>query len=306
VFDRLTDRARDVLSLARVEAEISRSTSVGTEHLLLALLNPSSGAASALLRSLGLVLTDARTLVPAGGNEVVGRETDWTPAARMALNQAAREAVKMLQSHITPEHILIGVIAHKDSDSARVIFQSLPNSDAAIEDLLRKLHQTAARADGEQPEVLYGTPVPLKAALARTPTVIADLETFLAYRDRISFDIRVRAVHRGALPELRLENPGHWLRDTAPTFETFSLRVVLPDGQTVTTLTHPKQQFLAGRPSLSLITYSASEFHCTLTYVLSPMPPEGPMTFICEWPAGGINSSIELPSAPIRAASDPT
>src|SRR5258708_13848916 len=62
-MERFTQRARRVLTLAHTEAENARQNSIGTEHLLLGLMEEEGGVAGRVLRELGLESTRGREII---------------------------------------------------------------------------------------------------------------------------------------------------------------------------------------------------------------------------------------------------
>src|SRR5512138_3678583 len=62
-MERFTQRARRVLSLAHQEAEQSRNNNIGTEHLLLGLMDEEGGVAGRVLRELGMTSDRVREVI---------------------------------------------------------------------------------------------------------------------------------------------------------------------------------------------------------------------------------------------------
>jgi ATP-dependent Clp protease ATP-binding subunit ClpC len=124
VSERLTDRALRVVVLAQEEARMLNHDRVSTEHLLLGLLNEGAGVAAKALGSLGISLESVRHQV----EEIVGRGTH-APDAQIPLAADARTALKLSQAaarhldrdYIGTEHVLLGLIGHKDWIAVRVL-----------------------------------------------------------------------------------------------------------------------------------------------------------------------------------------
>jgi len=74
-MERFTQRARRVLSLAHQEAERARQSSIGTEHLILGLMDEEGGVAGRVLRDLGMTPDRVREMV----QRVSGTSTDFDP-----------------------------------------------------------------------------------------------------------------------------------------------------------------------------------------------------------------------------------
>ena len=112
-MERFTQRARRVLSLAHQEAERARQNSIGTEHLLLGLMDEEGGVAGRVLRELGMTSDRVR--------EVVGRisgsaanfdpnRIELAPETQQVLEYAVEEARRLGHHYIGTEHILLGLV----------------------------------------------------------------------------------------------------------------------------------------------------------------------------------------------------
>ena len=124
-FSNLTPRARQVLLLAKAEAERFNHDCIGTEHLLLGLLALNEGVAVEVLRELGLNLQQFRLEVErccgTGGETRTEGHLPFTPALRRVLALAAREAQAMNYNFIGTEHLLLALLRDTDSPAARVL-----------------------------------------------------------------------------------------------------------------------------------------------------------------------------------------
>jgi ATP-dependent Clp protease ATP-binding subunit ClpC len=111
-MERFTQRARRVLSLAHQEAERARQNSIGTEHLLLGLMNEEGGVASRVLRELGLEVNRVREIIERVSIE--SRHTDGkielAPDTQQVLEFAVDEARRLGHHYIGTEHILLGLV----------------------------------------------------------------------------------------------------------------------------------------------------------------------------------------------------
>jgi len=112
-IERFTQRARRVLSLASQEAERARHNSIGTEHLLLGLIEEEGGVAGRVLRDLGLTPERVREVI----ERVTSRETRFTADkielaadTQQVLEFAVDEARRMGHHYIGTEHILLGLV----------------------------------------------------------------------------------------------------------------------------------------------------------------------------------------------------
>ena len=119
MFERFTDRARRVVVLAQEEARGLNHNYIGSEHLLLGLLEPGGIAAQALIR---FEMTAAGTREEIKARVNVGSEPPkgripFTPRAKKVLELGLREALKLSHNYIGTEHILLGLIQEAEAES---------------------------------------------------------------------------------------------------------------------------------------------------------------------------------------------
>ena len=110
-FERFTERAKKVLTLAQEEAERSHHSYIGTEHLLLGLLREGEGLAAKVLNNLGVAINKVRATIGSvlGHNERIiiqqiiptSRVTSWAHL----LQEAARLLGRSREAFLTPEEI---------------------------------------------------------------------------------------------------------------------------------------------------------------------------------------------------------
>ncbi len=112
-MERFTQRARRVLSLAHQEAERARQSSIGTEHLLLGLMDEEGGVAGRVLRDLGMTPDRVREVVL----RVSGTPTNFDPnkielsaETQQVLEFAVDEARRLSHHYIGTEHILLALV----------------------------------------------------------------------------------------------------------------------------------------------------------------------------------------------------
>ena len=123
-FDKFTERARKVLSLAQEEAQRFQHNYIGTEHLLLGLVREGEGVAAKVLTSLGVDLEKVRKAVEeiiGRGDRVVVGEIGLTPRAKKVIELAIDEARRLNHHYIGTEHILLGLIREGNGIGAGVL-----------------------------------------------------------------------------------------------------------------------------------------------------------------------------------------
>src|SRR5699024_7560433 len=124
MFERFTDRARRVVVLAQEEARALNHNYIGTEHILVGLIQEGEGVAAKALESMGISLDAVRTeveeIIGSGGNPPSGY-IPFTPRAKKLLALALREALQLGHKYIGTEHILLGLIREGEGVAAQVL-----------------------------------------------------------------------------------------------------------------------------------------------------------------------------------------
>ena len=124
MFERFTERARQVVVLAQEEARGLKHNYIGTEHLLLGLLREQEGVAARALESCGVTLAEVRDQVGrivGYGDEVVTGQIPFTPRAKKVLELALRESLSLGHEYIGTEHLLLALTRMDDGVAARIL-----------------------------------------------------------------------------------------------------------------------------------------------------------------------------------------
>src|SRR3712207_1806371 len=124
MFERFTERARQVVVLAQEEARTLKHNYIGTEHILLGLLREEEGLAARVLESLDITVERVRAQVVrivGSGEEVTSGQIPFTPRAKKALELALREALSLGHNYIGTEHILLGLVRENEGVAARIL-----------------------------------------------------------------------------------------------------------------------------------------------------------------------------------------
>jgi hypothetical protein len=124
-MNNFTPRAQQVLALARKNADRLYHNFVGTEHLLLGLLQINRGVAVNILHKQGYNLDEVRIEVekrvgigmPPNESETI----PYTPRVKKVLALAAREARALSHSYIGTEHLLLGILRDGQGNAASVL-----------------------------------------------------------------------------------------------------------------------------------------------------------------------------------------
>jgi ATP-dependent Clp protease ATP-binding subunit ClpA len=202
MFERFTDRARQVVVLAQEEARMLNHNYIGTEHLLLALVREGHGVAAKALESLGISLEAVRQQV----EEIIGRgkkapsgHIPFTPRAKKVLELSLRESLQLGHDYIGTEHILLGLLREGEGVAAQVLVRLGADLNRVREEVVQLL----ARHQGAEPAVrtVRARPFPGRARLSQEDRIIGMLDDLSA---------RLRAVeeHLGLRPPAESEQPG--------------------------------------------------------------------------------------------------
>jgi ATP-dependent Clp protease ATP-binding subunit ClpC len=123
--DRLTDRARRVLMLAQEEAKRLHHNYIGTEHLLLGLVQEQGGVAARVLRDLGVNPYRVRRIIEQtvgpGRRTFMGQTTGLTQGTRQVIELAFNEARQMGHRYVSTEHLLLGLIQQSEGLAVSVL-----------------------------------------------------------------------------------------------------------------------------------------------------------------------------------------
>ncbi|HEU4598191.1 MAG TPA: ATP-dependent Clp protease ATP-binding subunit [Solirubrobacterales bacterium] len=166
-FDKFTDRARKVLTLAQDEAQRFNHNYIGTEHLLLGLVREGEGVAARVLENMNVELAKVRTavefIIGRGDRPVVG-EVGLTPRAKRVIELAIDEARRLGHNYIGTEHLLLGLVREGEGIAAGV----LESLGVNLEKVRQQVLQVVSQSSGYQQ----------KAQQTKTP-----------YMDALGFDL---------------------------------------------------------------------------------------------------------------------
>ncbi|MHB1412585.1 MAG: ATP-dependent Clp protease ATP-binding subunit [Thermoleophilia bacterium] len=155
MFERFTERARQVVVLAQEEARGLKHNYIGTEHLLLGLLREEEGIAAQVLITLEVTLDEVRIQVAqivGTGDEAAAGQIPFTPRAKKVLELALREALSLGHNYIGTEHILLGLIKENEGVAARILLEFDADSEKIRNEIMRKLTGSARRTPVPQSE----------------------------------------------------------------------------------------------------------------------------------------------------------
>lgn len=168
-----TKAARRVLRRAQQEAKRMNQDRVGTEHLLLGLLQEDAGAASRVLRQVGLQTGDVKHWVERLSTirkrtSLISTELDLTPRTQSVLKLAGDEARHRGDSRIDTHHLLLGLVRQDESTALDVLSELGVTGDQITRYTERSLQQQPVFAKKEKDRQSSKTPVTDKMAIDLT------------------------------------------------------------------------------------------------------------------------------------------
>jgi ATP-dependent Clp protease ATP-binding subunit ClpC len=144
MWDKFTNRAKQVKRLAEKEAQRLNHNYVGTEHILLGLIKLGQGVAIEVLKKLGLDFDIVRveiekTVGPAAASTKNAGRPASTPGADKVYQAAWEEAQQLNHNYVGTEHILLGLLRQKDGLAAKILQNLDVDLDKARDEVLRIL-----------------------------------------------------------------------------------------------------------------------------------------------------------------------
>ena len=151
MFERFTERARQVVVLAQDEARALKHNYIGTEHILLGLLREEEGLAARVLESLDITVEEVRAQIArivGQGDEVTTGQIPFTPRAKKVLELALREALSLGHNYIGTEHILLGLVRENEGVAARILLDFDADAEKIRNEIIRMLSGPGRRQQG--------------------------------------------------------------------------------------------------------------------------------------------------------------
>jgi ATP-dependent Clp protease ATP-binding subunit ClpC len=146
-FEKFSEGARRVLSLAQEEAQRFNHSYIGTEHILLGLVRETEGLASQVLANMGVDLDKVRSavefIIGRGERPILG-DIGLTPRAKKVIELAVDEARRMNHNHIGTEHLLIGLLREGEGVAAGVLESLDITLDRVREETRKVLSQSGS------------------------------------------------------------------------------------------------------------------------------------------------------------------
>ncbi len=163
-FDKFTERARKVLTLAQEEAQRFNHNYIGTEHLLLGLVREGDGVAARVLGNMGVQLPKVRSAVEfiiGRGETMITGEIGLTPRAKKVIELAVDEARRLNHHYIGTEHLLLGLVREGEGIAAGV----LESLGVNLEKVRAQVMQVVSQSSSYQTQNKTQTKTPYMDAL---------------------------------------------------------------------------------------------------------------------------------------------
>lgn len=172
-----TPRAQQVLALARKEADRFHHNYVGTEHLLLGLINLGQGVAVNVLQKMGLDLDTVRQAVDEqvglGPEAKPSGNVPYTPRVKKVLALAGKEAKSLNHSYVGTEHILLGLLREGEGVAARVLKSLDVDVERCRNEILSELDPNFSSSEESEASVVGSGATEEKGKDQKTPALKA-------------------------------------------------------------------------------------------------------------------------------------
>ena len=155
-WERFTQRARRVLSLAQEEAERLNHSYIGSEHVLIGLLREEGGVAGRVLRELGLDIVRVQAMVERLSSGPSTRtpftKIELSPSTKRLLELAVDEARRMGQHYISTEHLLLGMARQNEGVAIDVLRKFGISAEQIRRQTKQMLKESPVTAGGPEPQ----------------------------------------------------------------------------------------------------------------------------------------------------------
>jgi ATP-dependent Clp protease ATP-binding subunit ClpC len=175
-FERFTERAKKVLTLAQQEAERAHHSYIGTEHLLLGLLREQEGLAAKALTNLGVELDATRQSIEQvlqRGERIIIQQIVPTSRVKKVIEISFEEAKRMGHNYVGTEHLLLGLLVEGEGVAAH----ALKDMGATLGKVRAEIDRLLHGGVGEPPSGAADQPPPPRLKMEADPALASLLES---------------------------------------------------------------------------------------------------------------------------------
>lgn len=150
MFERFTERARQVVVLAQEDARKREHNWIGTEHILMGLIREEAGLAARVLESFDIYehkYDEWLTVNVPNGEEKTDGQIPMTPRGKLVLESALREALSLGHNYIGTEHILLGLVREGGGSARDYLLANDLDSEKIRNEVIRMLNGPGARRE---------------------------------------------------------------------------------------------------------------------------------------------------------------
>ena len=143
MFDKFTNRAKQVIKLAKKEAQRMNHNYLGTEHIFLGLLKLGQGIAVNVLRNMNIdyetVRAEVEKLVGFGPEIQLYGDPALTGKVKKVIEFANEEAQALNHNYVGTEHLLLGLLRQTDGVASQVLENLNVNLKEVRKEILKEL-----------------------------------------------------------------------------------------------------------------------------------------------------------------------
>ncbi|MBM7615342.1 ATP-dependent Clp protease ATP-binding subunit [Alkaliphilus hydrothermalis] len=153
IFGRFTERAQKVILISQKFAQEMRHNYVGTEHLLLGLIQEGEGVAAITLKNLGLNLdqTKQKIVNMIGYGKENGDLMGFTPRTKRIFELSFDEARSLGHTYVGTEHLLLGLIREGEGIGAKLLIGEGLSLDKVRQEVLKLLNSGGTKNPKQNP-----------------------------------------------------------------------------------------------------------------------------------------------------------
>ena len=151
MFERFTEKARQVIVFAQEEARGLKHNYIGTEHILLGLLREEKGLAAYVLESFDVTLERVRgqiVRIVGSGEEATDGQVPFTPRAKKVFELALRESLSLGHMYVGTEHVLLGLVREGEGVAVRILRDLDADPEKIRNEVIRILPASAPQPSG--------------------------------------------------------------------------------------------------------------------------------------------------------------